>query len=71
MKYKTEFAFGFDAVGSKKLCCFKYNKGDYSITRKEIVEIEDIVKPILLYMNHVNKNILELNGITITKNEIK
>lgn len=65
MKYKTELAFGFDDIDSKKLCCFKYNKGDYTITRTEVVEIEDIAKPILLYMESIDKKILELNGITI------
>ncbi|HBF8685613.1 TPA: hypothetical protein KO123_002320 [Clostridioides difficile] len=64
---KTELSLGFN-YDRNKLNYVEYDSSDYSILRTVNTDIEDIVKPIISYMKSLNKNNLNLNGITITMN---
>ncbi|VIF90935.1 Uncharacterised protein [Clostridioides difficile] len=64
---KTELDLGF-SDDIKQLIYVEYDSSDYSLLRTVNTDIEDIVKPIVSYMKSLNKNSLNLNGITITMN---
>ncbi|WP_227436841.1 hypothetical protein [Clostridioides sp. ES-S-0006-03] len=64
---KTELSLGFDS-DINQLIYVEYDSSDYSFIRTINADIEDIPKPIISYMKSLNKNRLDLNGITITMN---
>ncbi|HBG4628672.1 TPA: hypothetical protein KQE75_001893 [Clostridioides difficile] len=64
---KTELSLSFDS-DTNQLTYVEYDSSDYSLLRKVNADVEDLVKPIIHYIKSLNKNSLDLNGITITMN---
>lgn len=64
-----ELAFGFDTKELKELCCFLYKKRGRKTIRKQPVRIEQLINPLLYYMKNRGIEKIELDGITITKND--
>lgn len=64
-----ELTFGFDTKELKELCCFIYKKRGHKIIRKQPVRIEQLINPLLSYMESRGIKKIELDGITITKND--
>ncbi|MCC0678238.1 MULTISPECIES: hypothetical protein [unclassified Clostridioides] len=65
---KTELSLSFDA-DTNQLTCVEYDSSNYDILKSVNINIEETAKPIIHYMKSINKESLNLNGITITRSD--